>query len=300
MVRRLLLRAAACIVLSLVVRSAPAIAAEAPDYDAALAEGDRAWLRRAEGAAADVAAPGPVDEALAAWRRASSARPDALAPRWRVMKGLYFKGEYTGLDRARQQEIFDQGRTEGERALDLLRKAASAAPSAAGRKLGAASPVELAPYLKANPDAVPAFLWAAVDWGKWALVFGKTAAVKQGAAAKIRDYAQAVIALDPSYDEAGGYRVLGRLHHQTPSVPFLTGWASRSEALSNLRQAVKAAPRNFVNRVYLAEAMLDYEKDHRSEARSILEGVLAEKPSDVLLVEDRRAQVEAAAILKSR
>ena len=41
-----------------------------------------------------------------------------------------------------------------------------------------ATPVELVPYVKGRPDVVPCFLWASVNWGKWALVFGKTAAAR--------------------------------------------------------------------------------------------------------------------------
>src|SRR5258706_14250159 len=96
------------------------------------------------------------------------------------------------------------------------------------------SPVELAPLFSGRRDVLASFFWASVDWGKWALAFGKSAAVKQGAAAKIRDYAAAVILMDPAFEEAGGYRVLGRLHHQTPAEPFFTGWASRADALGNL------------------------------------------------------------------
>ena len=288
--------AAAALLLGASLYGPASVAAEPSDFETLLAEGDRSWSRRAEGATGDVAIPAPVDAAISEWRRAQAVRPDALAPRWRVMRALYYRGEYTGLDRARQQAIFDDGRKEGEQALALLRKEASAS---SGKRLEDASPVELVPFVKANPDALPSFLWAAVDWGKWSLVFGKSAAVKQGAAAKIRDYSKAVILLDPSYDEAGGYRVLGRLHHQTPSVPFFTGWASRSEALSNLRLAVKTAPRNMLNRVYLAEAIHDYEKEKRPEAVALLQGVVADSPATAAPVEDRRAQAEAAALLKA-
>jgi len=93
--------------------------------------------------------------------------------------------------------------------------------------------------------------------------------------------------------------VLGRLHHQTPSIPFVTGWASRAEALKNLRAAVDVAPRNFVNRLYLAEALHDYEKDRRAEARKMLESLVADTPSAALAVEDARAQEDARALLSA-
>jgi hypothetical protein len=259
------------------------------------ADADRLWALRAEGSTGGRASAAAVDPLVAACRDGAAKNPDSVAWRGRLMRALYFKGEHATDDVAVKRTIFDEGRKAAEEALELLRRDGS---KAAGRDLAKASPVELAPHLKGRADAVEAFYWAAADWGKWALAFGKTAAVKQGAAAKIRDYAQAVILLDPSYDGGGGYRILGRLHHQTPSVPFFTGWASRSEALKNLRLAVKTAPKNFLGREFLAEAIWDYESDKRDEAVALLKEVLADTPHADWLVECRRAQEDAAARLR--
>ncbi|MGE5717301.1 MAG: hypothetical protein ACM369_11680 [Acidobacteriota bacterium] len=256
---------------------------------------DRLWALRAEGSTGGHALSGPVDLVIDACRAALSARPDSLEVRWRLMRALYFKGEHTANDNAEKRTIFDEGRTVAEQTLIIMRGEAG---REAHRDLSRATPVELVPYVKKNATAAPAFLWAAVDWGKWALAFGKTAAVKQGAASKIRDYAQAVILLDPAYDGGGGYRVLGRLHHQTPAIPFFTGWASRTQALKNLRLAVEAGPRNLVGRQFLAEAMWDYESARRAEARAMLEKILAETPDPDDLVEDRKTQEESAQLLK--
>ena len=274
----------------------PAAAQEAPPSAgaAAIAEGDRLWSARAEGAKGGTALAAPVDGALAGYRRALAADPDSLEARWRLMRALYFKGEHTTAEVARKKEIFDEGKRVGEEALERIRRQAS---GAAGRSLAEATPVQLVPHVKGRREVTACFLWAAVDWGKWALAFGKMAAVKQGAAAKIRDYSEAVIALDPSFEDGGGYRVLGRLHHQTPAVPFLSGWASREKALSNLRLAVKAAPGNFINRLYLAEALHDYEKRSRGEARATLEALVAATPSAEWAAEDARAQEDARALL---
>jgi hypothetical protein len=268
--------------------------AQAPAPAGALAECDAHWARRAEGADGAHAKPAEIDAAVEACRRAAEQAKDALEPRWKLMRALHYQGEYTIDDPEKKKAIFDDGKKVGEEALDVARRAASRS----GLSLEKAGPLELVPALKGNHDAVAAFLWAGVDWGKWALVFGKSAAVKQGAAAKIRDYATAVIRMDPTYDEAGGYRVLGRLHHQTPSVPFFTGWASRTDALASLRKACEIAPRNFVNRLYLAEATWDYDKAHRADARGMLESLVKDAPSPEQLVEDRKAQEEAQGLLK--
>lgn len=268
-------------------------AAAAPQ-EGPIAAFDAAWARRAEGARGGTAREAAVAPALAAIRAAVAADPDSLAARWRLMRALYFLGEHATEGDSAKREVFDEGRKLGDATLDLIRRKAGAAT---GRDLSKASPVELVPHARALPDATPCFLWASVNWGKWALVFGKTAAARQGAAAKIRDYAAAVVRLDPAFDEGGGYRVLGRLHHQTPAIPFVTGWASRTEALKNLRLAVETAPKNFVNRLYLADAMYQYEKDRRAEAVRMLEALVAEAPSASLPVEDARAQEDARVLL---
>jgi tetratricopeptide (TPR) repeat protein len=260
----------------------------------ALAEADAAWARRAEGARGGEAAASSVEAIVAAARKAVAGDPGDLEARWKLMRALYFQGEHATTGTEAKKKVFDEGKRFGEETLDLIRKEAG---SAVGKDLSKATPVELVPHLKGRADVTGCFLWSAVDWGKWALVFGKSAAARQGAAAKIRDYATAVIGLDPGFDEGGGYRVLGRLHHQTPSIPFVTGWASRAAALQNLRAAVDVAPRNFVNRLYLAEALHDYEKGRRTEARRMLEELVADAPSAALAVEDARAQEEARVLL---
>lgn len=281
--------ATSILVSAIVSRSAPAASEPSP-----LTELDAAWARRADGAEGGTAREGSVEPVLAAGRAVLASTPGSLEARWKLMRAFYFKGEHATAGNAAKRAVFDEGKALGEETLDLIRREAGIA---AGKDLSKATPVELVPYVKGRANVVPCFLWAAVNWGKWAIVFGKTAAARQGAAAKIRDYATAVVRLDPSYDEGGGYRVLGRLHHQTPAIPFVTGWASRADALRNLHLAVEAAPRNFVNRLYLAEALWDYEKGKRPEARRMLEALAGERPSAALAVEDARAQEDARALL---
>ncbi|HQQ79264.1 MAG TPA: hypothetical protein PLB01_18085 [Thermoanaerobaculia bacterium] len=265
------------------------------DDEAPLAEADRLWSLRADGSTGGRARAEAIDPVIAACRTALEKEPDSVAARGRLMRALYFKGEHVADDVTTKRDIFDEGRKVAEQALGLLRRDAS---KVSGRDLSKGTPVDLAPHLRGRADAVDAFYWAAADWGKWSLAFGKMAAVKQGAAAKIRDYAQAVILLDPSFNGGGGYRILGRLHHQTPSVPFLTGWASRAEALKNLRLAVATGPKDFLGRQFLAEAIWDYEPDKRAEARALMQVLVNDTPQPEWLVECRRSQEDAAAKLR--
>ena len=130
-------------------------------------------------------------------------------------------------------------------------------------------------------------------WGEWGLLAGKLRGAKDGAATKIRDAAATVVALDPTFEEAGGYRVLGRLHQRAPRVPYVTGWVSRAEGLRNLRLAVKTAPKNFVNRHFLAEALAADGASGKPEAIRIERELIADSPAASHLVEDLAIQDEA-------
>ncbi len=269
--------------------------AAGPEATVALAEADRLWGERGEGATSGEVSPARIDPVIAACRRAIEIDPDSLEGRWRLLRALYFKGEHTTRDPEEKKRIFDEGKKAGEAAIALIRRKVAAATGRATEKEG---PVALAKDARAIPGAVATFLWDGVNWGKWALVYGKAAAARQGAAAKIRDDAQAVVLIDPRFEEGGGYRLLGRLHHQTPFIPFITGWASRSEARKNQKLAMETGPRHFYNRLYWAEALWDYEKDRRDEARRVLQALVADTPSADYRVEDLRAQEDARALLE--
>lgn len=283
-------------VAAVLVLAPSAPAADEPGPGAALAEADRLWAARGEGATSGLVPAARIDPVIAACRRAVELDPESLEPRWRLTRAFYFKGEYTTRDPEEQKRIFDEGKQAGEEAIDVIRKKVSAAT---GRRTTDDGPVALAGPAREIPGAAATFLWAGVDWGKWALVFGKTAAARKGVAAKIRDDAQAVILMAPEYDDGAGYRLLGRVHHQTPSIPLITGWASRKEALKNLKRAMEIGPRNFYNRLYWAEALRDYDASRRGEARQILEALVADTPSPSFLVEDLRVQEEAKALLSA-
>ncbi len=260
-----------------------------------IAEGDRHWELRAEGSQGSRAATGEIDLAISDYRKALEADPPSLAARWRLMRALYFKGEYATGDRKEKQKIFDEGRKVGEEVLQRIRQQATAR---SGKSMERAGPLELAPLLKESSDAIGCFFWSAANWGGWALAYGKLAAARQGVAGKIRDLAMAVSRMAPDYEEGGGFRILGRLHHQTPSIPFITGWASKKEAVRFLRQASERGPRNFLNRLFLAEALWDQDRNSRDEAIRIVEALAADPPRPEHLVEERKAVEQAKALLK--
>jgi tetratricopeptide (TPR) repeat protein len=61
-------------------------------------------------------------------------------------------------------------------------------------------------------------------------------------------------AIEPGYDQAGAYRVLGRIYYQAPGRPLSVGDVNKS--LDLLTRATTLAPANSTNHLYLAETLL--------------------------------------------
>lgn len=260
-----------------------------------IAVGDAAWGRRAEGHQGARALPGRVDEAIAAYERAVREQPDRLEEAWKLARALHYKGEYATQTREGKQAVFDRGREVAEAGLDRL------ARRAGGReKLDAMTPAQAAKAVAGSPDAPPLFLWAAAHWGLWGDVFGRMAAARQGVGDKVRRYSEILVALDERYEDAGGHRILGRLHTLAPRIPFVTGWVDRGKAVAELRRAVALGPDNLDNHLFLAEALLEHQPEKAAEAREILRRLTARKPSPELVVEQEKTLANARALLAKR
>jgi hypothetical protein len=255
--------------------------------DPVIVAADRAWQRRDEGHVGARASRDRISEAIAGYAKAAEASENAEA-RWKLARALFFEAKLTGLDKDAQMALYERARTAGDEALAILQRRAPG-----GSLPEAASPRRIAAALARDRDAPPAYFWTAVAWGEWGLLAGKLRGARAGAATRIRDTAATVVALDPAFEEAGGYRVLGRLHQRAPRIPYVTGWISKAEGLRNLRLAVRTAPKNFVNRHFLAEALAAGGPSGRAEAIRIEKEIVAEAPSPGHLVEDLAIQDEA-------
>jgi len=256
-------------------------------------EGDRLYMRRQDGRIGLKASVGPINQAISFNDRAAEA-PDQVEARWKLARALYFKGVYTGLDPDQRKAVFVKARRVSEDAIGILNRSLE--------QKGIKGLIDLTPELLAGTlsdrtDAAPTYFWAAATTGQWALSMGKVEAAKTGAADRIRDYALTVIALEPKFEEGGGYRILGRLNDEAPWIPFLTGWVSRDEALRALRLAVQVDPRAIANRHYLAMALWKGDAKDKAEALALEEGIVSESPSPLHLIEDLVVQDEARANL---
>jgi len=253
-------------------------------------EGDQWYGRRQEGRVGAKANPGAINQAIAAYDKAAE-DPGFVEARWKLVRALYFKGAYTGLDEDSRKAVFAKARRVAEDSIAILNRTME---EKGVKGLLDLTPELLAGKLKDRTEAAPVYFWASVAWGEWALSTGKFEAARTGAAEKIRDYALTVIGVDPEFEEGGGYRVVGRLNDQAPWIPFVTGWVSRDDALKYLRLAMSVDKRNFVNRHFLAEA-LHHGGDAKEvvEAIALEEGIVNDAPSPQYLVEELKIQEDA-------
>jgi hypothetical protein len=104
--------------------------------------------------------------------------------------------------------------------------------------------------------------------------------------------------IDPKLEGGSPARVLGRLHDQTPHVPFITGWASSREAVKYLNESLKVDPANKITKVFLAEAMVGNNSDTKPQAVQMLKDVVAAPDDPAFEVEQAAATDDARALLK--
>jgi tetratricopeptide (TPR) repeat protein len=247
-----------------------------------VSEGDGWYLKRQEGRVGLKASAGPINQAIALYDKAT-ADPHYVEARWKLMRALYFKGVYTGLDDDARKAVFEKARRIGDDAIAILD---SSLEDRGIKGIVEYGPEFLAGNLKQRADAAPTFYWTSTCYGQWALSVGTVEAARKGVADKIRDWGATVVGIDPEFEEGGGYRILGRLNDQAPWIPFITGWVSRDDAVKYLRQALQVNARNFANRHFLAEALHKGDEKQQAEAVSLEQSVVADQPSPQRLVED--------------
>lgn len=257
---------------------------------AQLAEGDRHFANRAEGAHGARAKAGPIDAAIAAYQRAVSSNPNDLEAHARLLRALRFKGAYVSATDEQKKEIYGLAKAAGERAIAAVNKRLGTNTRTPEKQVAAAA--------RAVPGAADVFLWDAINWGEWALAYGKMAAARQGAADRIRRGATIAQLANPRLEDGAPSRVLGRLHSETPRVPLVTGWASLKESVRYLTESQKIAPTNKLTLVFLAEALVIGDPSKKAQATQILRNVISAPNDPRYPVEDAAAVEEARAILK--
>jgi tetratricopeptide (TPR) repeat protein len=262
---------------------------------AQVGEGDQHYAARAEGHVGGRAKPAQIDAAIAAYQRAVNANPKDVEARWKLLRAYRFKGAYVASTNDEKKKVYSDAKKAGEGALALLDAALRAKGITSVTK---ATEKQVADAARTIPGAGEAFLWDSVNWGEWALAYGKMAAAREGAADRIKREATIAMLIDPKLEGGAPPRVLGRLHDQTPRIPFMTGWASSKEAVRFLNESLKLDPTNKITKVFLAEAMVSNNSDTKPQAVQMLrECVSAPNPPE-FEVEQAAATEDARALLK--
>jgi tetratricopeptide (TPR) repeat protein len=262
---------------------------------AQVAEGDQQWAQRAEGHNGGHAKATRIDAAIAAYQRALAQKPDDLEAHWKLLRAYRFKGSYVATTDAEEKTYYGQGKSAGEKAFVVLNRMLVSKGVTAPDK---ASEKQVADVARTIPGAAECYFWDSANWGQWALVYGKMAALREGAADRIKREATIAMLIDPKLEGGGGARVLGRLHDQTPHVPFVTGWASGKEAVKYLRESLKYDPANKITIVFLAEAMVDENSDTKPQAIKMLRDTIAAPADPEFVVEQEAAASDAKDLLK--
>lgn len=249
---------------------------------AQLADGDRHWTARANG-------PQEIESAIAAYQRAVAQSPNDLVAHARLLRAIRFKGAYIAKTNDEKKKVYGTAKAAGEKALAVLASRGITA------QLDEKKAAEAA---KSIPGAADVLLWDAVNWGEWALAYGKMAAAREGAADRIRRQATIVSLADPRLEGGAAFRVLGRLHDQTPRIPFITGWASSKEAVRFLEEARKIDPASKVTLVFLAEAMVGHDSKTKARAVQMLREVMSTPNDPQYLIEEQAATADAKALMR--
>lgn len=183
-----------------------------------------------------------------------------------LLQAYYFKGMYVGLSEQEQKDIYDKGRTLGERMIERF------------------------------PKSVPIKFWYGANLGRWADVHGFVKAATSGIAGKLRKVCKKIIELDPNYQGGGGYRILAQVHFYSPNIPLLMGWPSDDRALELVEKAMAIAPEHPTNRMLYAQVLLEF--DRNQEAQKQLQHILEMEPRPTHLVEDRYVKHRSRQLLK--
>ena len=192
------------------------------------------------------ASVGPINQAIAVYDKAT-ADPHYVEARWKLMRALYFKGAYTGLDEESRKAVFEKARKVGDDAIAIFESSLE--------ERGIKGFIEFGPdFARGQPEG-PVRRRAHVLLGRrdprasGRSPSGQIDAARKGAADKIRDCGLTVIGIDIAV--RGGRGLPDRGSHSTTRRRGSRSSPAGSpddDAVKYLRLAYQVSARNFANR----------------------------------------------------
>ena len=262
------------LLLLLLAGVAPTASSEETEH---LAVARAAWEQRAEGFAGEWAGGERIGDALTAYEAALREAPASLEVHEGLLRALYFQGTFTEVSSEQALAIFERGVEVSASAMRLLHGSA---------ELTEREVADLVAEAADRDRAGALHFWSAVHWGQWGDNQSMMAALRAGVANRLRQHGRVAMELDPTYDNAGPSRLLGRMHAVAPKVPMVTGWIERERAVELLERALELAPADPQNRLFLVEVWLDQRPEKRPEALRLLEALVGDSPRPGFEVED--------------
>jgi FimV-like protein len=169
------------------------------------------------------------------YEKALAADPKNEEAAWKAARVLYWIGRNTKGD-DNKVKVFERGIADAKKAIAI------------------------------NPKSLGGHYWLGVSYGLYGSAKGITKSLSL--IDPIKEEMAAVIAQDPKYDQGGPYRVLGRLYFKVPGI----FGGSNSEAIKDLKIAIKYGPTRWLNHLYLAEVYID--EGEKEKAKKLLEQVI--------------------------
>ncbi len=219
---------------------------------AIVAEAQNERLARADRLFAQRADLQHVHQTIALLNEILDERPDDYAALWRLARAYHFLGKHLTVKRERVI-TFKRGIEAGRRAVQL------------------------------KPDRPEGHFWLAANYGEYGQqksIFTRWRLVKP-----MRRELEAVIRLDPRFENGSAYAVLGKLDAE---VPGLFG-GNLNRGIRSLQRALQIGPNNSLAELFLAESYL--KAGRRQEARRLLESILTQAPDpgyEVEYLDNRR------------
>jgi len=116
--------------------------------------------------------------------------------------------------------------------------------------------------IRENPGWAAGYYWKGINLCGVAEVGGAGRALRL--LPDIVEIMEKAAAIDPTVDQAGPHRVLGRIYSEAPAWPISVGDMNKS--LHHLTLAAQIAPDNTTNHLYLAETLLRLDKQQQALA----------------------------------
>lgn len=198
-------------------------------------------------------------QAAAIWDTRVIANRQDFESAWKLSRTMYWLGSREAEDKTRRSAL-ERGVASGTQASSL------------------------------QPSRPEGHFWTAANMGTLAESFGLRQGLKYRGA--IKESLETVLKVDPGFQDGSADRALGRWYYK---VPGLFG-GSNKKSEEHLRKSLTYFPDSTVSRFFLAETLLDLDRD--AEAIAELDKVIAGPSHPDWLPEDLDYKQKAAELLK--